>query len=181
MKVIAGAFAFLLLIPVLVIGAIAGGASTTEPNPTMTPMFAAFGELASEVLANPRIGLTPAARGDVEAGTIDPRILAILLFAAEEHSLDRVGPLISGHTYYVRGSTRVSNHVFGRAVDILAVDGASVDASNLGARQLMEELLSLPPELLPDEIGGPWVIQGPSMSSFTDVSHATHIHSGFDR
>lgn len=181
MKVIAGAFASLLLVPVLVIGAIAGGASVPQPNSTASPMRGEFDDLAAEVLANPRIGLTPAARGDVEAGIIDPRILAILLFAAEDHSLDRVGPLVTGHTYYVKGTTRVSNHVFGRAVDILALDGSPVDASNLGARQLMEDLLSLPPELLPDEIGGPWVIQGPSMSSFTDTSHSTHIHSGFDR
>lgn len=180
MKVIAAAFASLLLLPVLVIGAVAGGVSMPDPSATPTLAAGALDDLAAEVLAHPRIGLTAAARGDVEKGTVDPRILAILLFAAEDHTLDRVGPIVTGHSYYVKGTTRVSNHVFGRAVDILAVDGAPVDSSNLGAYRLVEELLGLPSELAPDEIGAPWVISNGTRSSFHDSAHGDHVHAGHD-
>lgn len=178
MKAIAAGFASLLLLPVLVLGAFAGwGLSETQQT---SDALGDQGDLIAALLANPAIGLTPAARGDVEAGRVDPRILAILLAAAEEHTLDRVGPIITGHSYYVKGTTRVSNHVFGRAVDILAVDGAAVSPTNLAARALMEQILTLPPPLAPDELGGPWIISVGSRSSFSDAAHADHLHVGLD-
>lgn len=178
MKAIAAGFASLLLLPVLVLGAFAGwGISDTQQPPSE---LGDAGDLVAAVLANPAIGLTPAARGDVEAGRVDPRILSILLAAAEEHTLDRVGPIITGHSYYVKGTTRVSNHVFGRAVDILVVDGAPVSPANLAARALMEQILELPAPLAPDELGGPWIISVGSRSSFADEAHADHVHAGLD-
>lgn len=133
--------------------------------------------LSDSVLSHPRIHLLPGARLDVERGLVDPRVLKILLILAEEHELSRVGPFITGHSYYVRGTTRPSNHAFGRAVDILWVDGAPVSNSHPGAFQVVEMLLSLPEPLRPDEIGSPW--RFPVRGSFSDASHQRHIHAGF--
>lgn len=177
MKLVATAFASLLLLPVLVLGAFAGsGISATQQTSTV---IGDAGDLIAAVLGNPRIGLTSAARADVESGRVDPRILAILLAAAEEHTLDVVGPIITGHSYYVKGTTRVSNHVFGRAVDVLSVDGAPVSPENLAARALMVQILELPPPLRPDELGGPFPFDDPNVRTFVQ-DHLDHIHAGDD-
>lgn len=177
MKAVAAGFVSLMLLPVLVLGAFAGWG---VEGGSQTAMAGDDADLIGAVLAQPTIVLTPSARGDIEAGRIDPRILGVLLAVAEEHRLDRVGPLITGHSYYVKGTTRVSNHAFGRAVDILAVEGAPVSPANESARALMQEILSLPVELLPDEVGGPWIVSSGARSSFTDSNHLDHIHVGFD-
>jgi len=178
-KVIAAAFAGLLLIPVLVIGAVAGGfgdGSVSTPSADIGDP----GDLAQAVLDHPAIGLTASARGDVASGAIDPRVLEVLLLVAQTHELAPVGPLITGHSYYVKGTTRVSNHVSGRAVDILGIDGAHVSPTNEAAREVMEAILTLPAPLLPDELGGPWVISNGSRSSFTNAEHQDHVHFGWD-
>jgi hypothetical protein len=131
------------------------------------------------VLTDPRIGLRPEARGDVAAGRIDPRVLQVLLFLAERHHLSSVGPLITGHSYYVRGTTRPSNHAFGRAVDIPVIDGVPVSVANPAALDAMEMVLTLSPPLLPDELGGPWLLHNPSVRTFTK-DHGDHIHIGWD-
>jgi len=131
------------------------------------------------VLSNPRIGLQPEARGDVAEGLIDPRVLQVLLFLAERHDLSSVGPLITGHSYYVRGTTRPSNHAFGRAVDISVIDGVPVSIANPAALDAMEMIMSLPLPFLPDELGGPWLLHNPSVRTFTK-DHGDHIHVGFD-
>ena len=88
------------------------------------------GELEAMVLSNPRITFTSEAAGDVAEGRVDPRVLEVLLFLAERHDLGSVGPLITGHSYYVAGTTTPSNHAFGRAVDISVIDGQPVSVYN---------------------------------------------------
>jgi hypothetical protein len=138
------------------------------------------GELEAMVLSHQRIGLRPEARGDVAAGLIDPRVLQVLLVLAERHHLNSVGPLITAHSYYVRGTNVPSNHAFGRAVDITVIDGAGVSVANSGARDAMEMVLTLRPPLLPDELGGPWLLYHPSVDIFTR-DHGDHLHVGWDR
>lgn len=183
LKVIGAALAVLLMIPVLVLGAIAGGfgdGSASAAAPASEALALGDpGDLASAVLSHPAIRLTPAARGDVEAGLVDARVLQVLLLVAQTHELDPVGPLVSGHSYYVKGTTRVSNHVYGRAVDILGVDGAAVSPTNEAAREVMEEVLTLPDALVPDEVGGPWIVSVDARSSFTNADHQDHIHIGW--
>jgi hypothetical protein len=135
--------------------------------------------LIGAVLSHPRIHLLSGANSDVERGLVDPGVLKILLILAEEHELTRVGPIISGHSYYVRGTTRPSNHAFGRAVDILWVDGAPVSYSNAGALVATKTLLSLPEPLRPDEVGSPW--RFPVRGSFSDADHLGHIHAGYSK
>ena len=134
------------------------------------------GELGAQVLRSPSIQLSSAARGDVERGVIDARVLKVLLIVSQSHTL-RVGPLMTGHSFYVAGTTRPSNHSFGRAVDIGVVDDAAVSASNRAAFDVVTIVLGLPPDLRPDEVGSPWDL--PDRGSFSDASHRTHVHLGW--
>lgn len=134
--------------------------------------------LAGAVLAHPNIELRPDARADIEAGLVDPRVLGALLVLAREHRLGYVGPFVTGHSIYVSGTDRISNHVLGRAVDIPVVDGAPVSASNPAARSAAESLLHLPSPLRPDELGAPWRFSSSSVATFTH-DHERHLHFGF--
>jgi len=206
LRKVAVGIGLMLLIPVLVLAAAAGsfaggGASATasvlctpKPSATQTPSatFAVgsgqgrnsrpcqAGELEAMVLSHPRIHLGSPAVGDVAEGRVDPRVLQVLLLLAERHDLGSVGPLITGHSYFVAGTTSPSNHAFGRAVDISVIDGQAVSIYNPAARDAMEMVLTLRPPLLPDELGGPWLLSHPSVSVFTR-DHGDHLHIGWDR
>ena len=204
-KAAAGA-GFVLLIPVLFIaaavGSIARGGApfaggvlcvpeTVAPE-APTAIYAATqsseagprpcqaGELEAMVLSNPRITFTSEAAGDVAEARVDPRVLQVLLFLAERHEFGSVGPLITGHSYFVAGTTTPSNHAFGRAVDISVIDGQAVSISNPAALDAMKMILTLPPPLLPDELGGPWLLYHPPVRVFTR-DHGDHLHIGWDQ
>jgi hypothetical protein len=134
--------------------------------------------LARAALSHPRLGLRPDAAADVAAARVDARVLAVLLVAATTYRLERIGPLTRHHPY-VRGTTRLSNHIFGRAVDIFAVDGLPVTAANAAAEALLQELLALPAPLRPDEIGCPWPEYEPLPGVFSDGDHRDHLHLGW--
>ncbi len=206
-KVAAG-IGSILLIPVLVLaaavgslgGAASGAPASTNffcaPTPTASPIHSGAdpvgssrrgtarpcqaGELEAMVLSNPRIHLASLAVGDVAEGTVDPRVLQVLLFLAEGHDLGWVGPLITGHSYYVAGTTTPSNHAFGRAVDVSVIDGQAVSIYNPAARDAMEMVLTLPPPLLTDELGGPWLLLHPSSVAVFTRDHGDHLHIGWD-
>jgi D-alanyl-D-alanine dipeptidase len=133
--------------------------------------------LGEAVLAHPNIELRPEARADIEARRVDPRLLAVLLLLASEHRLGSVGPFATGHSLYVEGTTTISNHAYGRAVDIPVVDGAAVSVSNHGARAAARLLLSLEEPFRPDELGNPWEFASPG--AFTDSSHRDHLHVAY--
>ncbi len=170
MKVVAASLASFVAVGVLGFGSLADPVGAI---PDLDPA-----KLADAVLTHPSIRLLPAARTDVERGFVDPRVLKILIVLAERHELTRVGPLVSGHSYYVRGSTRPSNHAFGRAVDIAAIDGSGVSLHNAGAYDAVQMLGSLNEQLRPDEIGAPWPLTLQGISTFTQ-GHAGHLHAGF--
>jgi hypothetical protein len=194
----------ILLIPVLVLAAAAGSFGggdasaapgvicTPAPSVTPSPTPYAVGtrrtnvracqarELEAMVLSNPRIHLASLAAGDVAEGRVDPRVLQALLYLAERHDLGSVGPLISGHSYYVAGTTSPSNHAFGRAVDISVIDGQAVSVYNPAARDAMQMVLSLPEPMLPDELGGPWLLAHPSSVAVFTRDHGDHLHIGWD-
>ena len=183
LKTIGACLGGLLLLPVFVISAVAGGSedlSAASDGSQQAPVDGAEpGGLETAVLFNPSIHLRPAARGDIEAGLVDPRVLQVLLLLAQTHELQGVGPFVSGHSYYVKGTAQVSNHVSGRAVDIGAVDGQAVSPANQAAHEVMETILALPSPYLPDELGGPWLLRAGPVRVFTE-GHSDHIHIGFD-
>jgi hypothetical protein len=172
----------LLVLPIFAVagvGAAAPQQTTLGSEAELAPFDLAAGPLESQVLAHPRIHLTQAARSDVEKARIDPRVLQVLLLLAQHHELNRVGPLSSGHSYFVKGTTRVSNHIPGRAVDISVIDGIAVRARHREAYAAARLVASLPPPLRPDELGGPWRFEVAGVHSFTK-GHGGHLHVGFD-
>lgn len=162
------------LVGVLAIGALGLG----SVNPGAIAGELDTGALSERVLAHPSIHLSNSARSDIERGLIDTRVLATLLLLAERHELTRVGPLVTGHSFYVKGTTRPSNHSFGRAVDISAIDRARVSRSNLGAFEAVQMLAEQQPPLRPDEIGSPWPLRFDGISIIVR-DHADHLHIGF--
>ncbi len=135
------------------------------------------GDLGPLVLASGAITLNARARDDIANGQVDQRILAMLLAVSFEHQIE-VTVLRSGHSKYVKGTKRLSNHVSGRAADIGMVDGRLVRQSNKAARAIVDQLLALPAQIRPTEIGSPWNTDDPE--TFTDSGHDDHLHIGFD-
>jgi hypothetical protein len=89
-----------------------------------------------------------------------------------------VSVFVTGHSRYTRSGS-VSNHYFGRGVDIFSVDGLPVGSTNRGAERLVLELAELQGPLRPHELGHPFGAIG-FPGGFTDADHADHIHIGFD-
>ena len=112
---------------------------------------------------------------DIKAGRIDPRIVAVLTKLSQEHKII-VSCMCSDHSRLTAGGS-VSNHTFGRGLDIASIDGEIVSPSSALAREIASELSELDPSIRPDEIGSPFAINGPGY--FTDAAHSNHIHVGF--
>ena len=135
------------------------------------------GDLGPLVLASGAITLNSRSRDDIGAGQVDQRVLAMLLAVSFDHKLE-VTVIRSGHSKYVKGTKRLSNHLSGRAVDIGGVDGRVVRQSNRAARSIVDQLLALPSAIRPTEIGSPWDTDDPE--TFTDSGHDDHLHIGYD-
>ena len=134
--------------------------------------------LSKRLLADKRVVLMPSGRADVEAGRIDVRVLAVLGYLADTFGTVTVSSLESGHRLYARPGV-ISAHVYGRAVDVAALDGTLI-AGNQEPGGLTEDavraLLLLPPEVRPLQVISLLGLGGPS---FPLADHADHIHVGF--
>jgi hypothetical protein len=131
----------------------------------------------SDLLNNPRITLTSNARADLEAGIVDSRIVALVDAISRRYAIG-ISVFKSGHSMRTRSGS-ISNHYYGRAVDISFVDGSPVSGSNSPARQIVTSLAGLQGPVRPDELGHPFldlVVVG----GFSDADHDDHIHLGFD-
>jgi hypothetical protein len=163
----------LLLLPILALGGLSK-ASVDDPI-----HFTSRSQLIGQVLSSPAIKLPKSAERDVKGGLVDDRVLQVLLIAATQHSL-RVGPFVTGHSYFVAGTNRVSNHVFGRAVDITMVDGRAVSNENVGAHDLVRTFLALQSPLRASEVGSPWRFDAPGIRCVLK-GHQDHLHWGVNR
>lgn len=132
---------------------------------------------ANDLLQNTRVVLTPNARADLEAGAVDPRLVSLLAWVAERHTIS-ITVFKTGHSKYTRSGS-ISNHYYGRGADIFIVDGRPVTAANQAARELMLRLALIEGPLRPDELGHPFGAIG-FPGGFTDADHDDHIHLGFD-
>ncbi len=132
---------------------------------------------ARDLLRNPRVVLTPNARADLEAGIVDQRLVSLLAWVAERHTIS-LTVFKSGHSKYTRSGS-VSNHYYGRGADIFIVDGEPVSASSPSSRRLVLELDQLSGGLRPTELGHPFGAIG-FPGGFTDADHRDHLHLGFD-
>jgi hypothetical protein len=131
---------------------------------------------ALAIAQNPNIELDATGVADLRAGRIDPRIVALLEEASKDHRIT-VSSLKSDHGVRTAGGS-ISNHYYGRAVDIAMVDGRPVAPGNEAARELAAALLRLDPRIRPTELGSPWAFGNPA--AFTDGDHQDHIHVAFD-
>jgi hypothetical protein len=132
----------------------------------------------AEILDNPRISLTSNARADVMAGVVDPRLLALLDAISLRYPIG-ISVIKTGHSKYVDGTSSISNHFYGRGVDIFFVAGRPVSASNGSAQQLVIDISTLERHVGPDEVGHPFRTIN-FAGGFTDRAHADHIHIGYE-
>jgi hypothetical protein len=153
-------------------GLVAGGLPTitapTRPAPplaTRPPSGLSFTNTA---------GCQPAS--DYRSPRLDRRVRQLLVAAADRHPI-RVSCLRTGHSWYVRGTRRVSNHSLWRGVDIDQVDGRPVSPANTAARRLALWIGRGRAGVQPSEAGSPWAFGGRPW--FTDAAHQGHLHVGF--
>jgi hypothetical protein len=152
---------------------LAGRYTTTAPDPARDPFLRALA-------ANPNITTTTSRgcnpRPDLTSGRLDLRVQSLLAVIADRHQI-RLSCLRSGHSRYVKGTTRLSNHTLWRAVDIDRVDGHPVGPTSQPAKTLVLWLNGLQGPLRPSEIGSPFPIG--HRPYFTDEGHQHHIHVGY--
>jgi hypothetical protein len=119
-------------------------------------------------------GCQPA--GDWASPRLDRRVRALLVAAAGQYRV-RVSCLRSGHSWFVKGTRRVSNHSVWRAVDLDQVDGRPVSTSNTAARRLAVWIGQGRAGVQPSEVGSPFELG--RRPYFTDDGHQGHLHVGF--
>jgi hypothetical protein len=127
------------------------------------------------LLRNARVSLPPNAVADLKARRISPRLVALLDFISQRHTI-AISVLSLGHD-------PGSNHEPGRAADIAIVDG---EVCNAFVRGRSGKCWALAQEL--DRLTGCLHLTeliylldpGPSPDSFADPDHADHIHVGWD-
>lgn len=149
--------------------------------PTILPPFRQPASASvRELLANPRITLTALQRSDLESGAIDPRVVSILAWIGERHSIT-VTALKSDHGY-LTADGNVSNHSVGRAVDIAIVDGEPCRGTRTGkCAGLVRELAVVDGPLRATELIYCWDPDGPrDPRGFARADHCNHIHWGWD-
>jgi hypothetical protein len=119
-------------------------------------------------------GCRPAS--DYRSPRLDRRVHQLLVAAAAQYRI-RVSCLRTGHSWFVKGTRRVSNHSHWRAVDVDRVDGHPVSPTNLAACRLALWIGRGRAGVQPSEVGSPWRLGGRPW--FTDASHQGHLHVGF--
>jgi hypothetical protein len=168
--------------------------SSCDQGPTSTAQTIARFEQAT---AQGRIQLIGAATADeVRSGLIDNRVLGVLLAFSGRHRL-QVNSLRVSHPRGVQddlGTPTDSNHAFGRAADISAVDGVLCSRETRRAPYrtihdnpppprpgpclaLADEASQLDGELAVGEIIFYWRVPGPPGVSMPN--HDDHVHLGY--
>ena len=118
---------------------------------------------------------------DIKSGAIDPRILNILGAISQQHQV-RISALRSDHSKYA-SSGNISNHYYGRAMDIAAIDGVPcTDVSPDGpCGTIARQLGALPAGQEPTELIYCFDPDGPANpNGFAQADHCDHVHVGFD-
>jgi hypothetical protein len=132
------------------------------------------------LVANKRITTTTShgcdPKTDLVSGKLDLRVQSLLAVLAERHAI-RLSCLRTGHSRFVKGTTRVSNHTVWRAVDIDRVDGQPVSKASTATRALVVWLDGLQGPLRPAEIGSPFAIG--RRPYFSNEGHQDHLHVGY--
>lgn len=144
----------------------------------------------AHLLVHPNLVLSADARADLEAGVVDPRLVAVLLALARKHRIE-VSLIKAGHPFGpVTPGGKTNAHYYGRVADIVAVDRKPIagNGADPGIVDVGRILRGMRPEDRPDQIMGPqaWhealgyprsagFLSGP----FHDAIHRDHLHVGF--
>jgi len=107
---------------------------------------------------------------------LDLRIQSLLTVLADRWHL-RISCIHTGHSTYVAGTTRTSNHTVWRAIDIDQINHQPVSPNAPTTKALISWLDHLQGPLRPQEIGSPLPINHPPF--FTNPAHQDHIHIGY--
>jgi hypothetical protein len=135
-------------------------------------------DLQDRVLHNSRLVIYSGGRHDVAAGHVDVRLLALMLYLAQAYHEVTVSCLISGHRLYARPGV-VSAHIYGRAVDIAALNNVSITGHQQPGgitERAVRSILLLPGGMLPAQVISLLGLGGPS---FPLANHDDHIHVGY--
>jgi hypothetical protein len=119
-------------------------------------------------------GCRPAS--DYRSPLLDSRVRTLLVAASARQPI-RVSCVRTGHSWFVKGTRRVSNHSVWRAVDLDRVDGLPVSYANAAARRLTLWIGRGGAGVQPSEVGSPWAFGGRPW--FSDPGHQGHLHVGF--
>jgi hypothetical protein len=116
---------------------------------------------------------------DITSGALDPRIVALIGAITQEHQLT-LSALRSDHSELTANGS-VSNHFFGRAMDIAAVDGVSCTDTSPEApcANLGRTLAYMPAPLHPTELIYCFDLDGAG-PAFALPDHCDHVHAGYD-
>jgi hypothetical protein len=131
---------------------------------------------ANDLLHNHNIAFDADGIRDIRSGRVDPRLVSVLDRIAGDHKIT-VSAIKSDHGRLTAGGS-VSNHYYGRALDISVVDGRPVGPGNEAAKRVAAGLIRLPGSIRPTEIGSPWKFSNPAY--FSDAAHQNHLHIGYD-
>jgi hypothetical protein len=137
-------------------------------------------QLERQVLADPRVTIYSCGRRDIEAGSIDRRVLATLEFLTANGLDPTVTSLKCGHSLMTE-SGNVSEHSTGDAVDIAKLNGIPIlghqgpgSITDLAIRRL----LTLQGVMAPHQIISLMTFPG-AANTLALPDHADHIHIGF--
>ena len=135
--------------------------------------------LRKAVLADRRVSIYAAGRGDVKARRVDTRVLLVIEYLANATGKVKVSSLVSGHRLFTTSGS-VSAHVYGRAMDISALAGTRI-AGHQNPGQVTEKgvklLLLMPKNAQPKQIISLLDLDGPTgnRGSFALSDHSDHI------
>jgi soluble lytic murein transglycosylase-like protein len=115
---------------------------------------------------------------DIQAGMLDQRVTGLLALMTKDHQIT-ISSLRSDHSQ-MTASGNVSNHFYGRAMDIAAVDGVSCTDTSTTApcAELGYALAQLPEPFHPTELIYCFDLDGPG-PAFALPDHCDHIHAGY--
>ncbi|MEX0992443.1 MAG: lytic murein transglycosylase [Solirubrobacterales bacterium] len=153
------------------------GSKAGRPSPGQALLMSKEA-LQRRVLSDPYIDVYPCGRDNIRTGQTDKRVLAVLAFLASSGLRPTVSSLSCGHSFYTAAGG-VSDHPFGRAVDIAAINGIPI-YGHQGPGSITDttirKLMALQGEARPYQIISLMDFGGPS---FAMGDHNDHIHVGF--
>jgi Transglycosylase SLT domain len=117
---------------------------------------------------------------DLQRGAIDPRVVGLIGAISQEHEI-LISSLRSDHSMNT-ASGNVSNHFYGRAVDIAAIDGVPCTVTDVDSPcgVIARSLAALPPGQKPTELIFCFDPDGPAPEGFAAADHCDHIHAGYN-